>query len=493
MTNADTDPTYPSRLSWEDLYSAKFAFIRPFRIHLADNQVFFGEHVIRLSPKKRLIAFGTWQGKSVVAKLFFNPKHAKRHAEKDVAGTQALQQKQIATPQLFFQGVCEDGQIHVLLYERIHHAITPEQLWINKKSIEHALPLLNTLVSELAIQHASGLMQRDLHLNNYLITERTIYTLDGAEIEFLPHELPKKTSLSNLALFFSQLGLEIEGHIDILFQHYANTRGWLLNKDDLAELKQLITDWNKQRWKRLERKILTESSDFFCLRNFRSLGMIDRSYITPEFINFINDPDKVFDLPTTQILNSGRTTVVAKIVLGHRELVVKRFNLTNWRQRIRLCLRMTPAFLSWRIGQKLHLFGIPIAKPVAFLEKKQFGINTKSYYISEYIQGEQADKFFIRTNDYEDETNSIIKGIHQLLKNMAKLKITCSDLKARNIILDVHKRPKLVNVETAIEHKLKTNLDKAWHKQVTSLIETVHNESIAYSLLQKECNLNLLD
>ncbi|MHB1222231.1 MAG: hypothetical protein ACYC0J_09575, partial [Gammaproteobacteria bacterium] len=56
-------------VGWRELSSAKFSFDSPFRLGLMGNQIFIAERVVRILPKKRIVAFGTWEGKHVVAKL----------------------------------------------------------------------------------------------------------------------------------------------------------------------------------------------------------------------------------------------------------------------------------------------------------------------------------------------------------------------------------------------------------------------------------------
>jgi hypothetical protein len=58
---------------------------------LADGSVFFVENEIRFLPNSRLVVFGTWQGKACVAKIFFHPKYAKRHFEREAAGIKMLE------------------------------------------------------------------------------------------------------------------------------------------------------------------------------------------------------------------------------------------------------------------------------------------------------------------------------------------------------------------------------------------------------------------
>ena len=124
VTTHGTNDTHGlDTLTWDDLHAAKFAFNKPFCLCLSDNQIFFSEQVVRVIPKKRMVAFGTWHDKPVVAKLFFDPKQAKRHMEKDIAGIKSLQKNKIPTPELLYEGYADNKHIYVLIFERIMDVI----------------------------------------------------------------------------------------------------------------------------------------------------------------------------------------------------------------------------------------------------------------------------------------------------------------------------------------------------------------------------------
>lgn len=476
MTINDKLSQGPKTLTWQELQAMNFAFDSPFQLRLTEGQLFSAEKIVRLVPKKRLVAFGTWQGKAVVAKLFFDAHHAKRHREKDQAGVTLLQENKIPTPALYYQGKSEDKRIHVLIFERIIEAENLESVWRDKKSADDVLPLLQSVIIELATQHVLGVRQQDLHLKNFLLTEKTIYTLDGGQVELFPYILPKKPSMNSLALFLSQLGVGVESTQEKLFRHYCKARGWRIKQDDVMEIVMLIKKWNEQRWERFEKKIFRNCSDFARLHNLRTLGMYDRSYALPEFIAFLAHPESAFQHESMTMLKAGRSATVIKVKLDQHEFVVKRYNMKNLWHRMRRCLRPTRAWSSWRLAQKLNLFGIPVAKPAAFIEKRYVGLRGISYYITEYVPGEHAGKYFLQHNGAEEKTTSMVKHIAALLKSIAKLEITHGDLKATNILITPQDKPIFIDLDGTAEHASLSSLHNAWKKEIKRFLENFHDQ-----------------
>ncbi|TAK74826.1 MAG: hypothetical protein EPO11_06350, partial [Gammaproteobacteria bacterium] len=459
-------------------HDADFTFDQPFHLSLAEDQRLFAENIVRIIPGKRLVAFGVWQDKSVVAKLFFDPKHAKRHVEKELAGLKALRDNKIPTPALYYNGWSEDKRVYVLLFERIFESKSLDEIWQEKESTESLLPLMQAIIKELATQHVLGVMQHDLHLKNFLITRKRIYTLDAAQIELFPSILSKKQSMENLALFLSQLGVGVEEHQKILFQYYAKVRGWLLKKEDIVEIFLLIKKWNDERWRQFEKKIFRSSSRFERIRDLSTFGMYDRRYAYPELMEFLDWPEAVFDHPTAVTIKAGRSATVIKVVLDQRELVIKRYNIKNLWHRLRRCLQTTRAFNSWRLAQKLCLFGVNTAKPVAFIEKRYAGFRGQSYYVTEYVAGEQANEYFQQRQAQEEKITDLVKQITTLLKNLSKLDITHGDLKITNILVDNDQHPVLIDLDGAVEHASLSSLRSAWRKEIKRLMKNFRDQPL---------------
>lgn len=471
-THTVTIPSNEQNLwNWEDLQSTKFSFDAPFRLQLVDDQTFTAEEVIRVLPKRRIVAFGTWQDKPVVAKLFFDPKHAKRHMEREVAGVKSLRENKIPAPSLYHKTVSEDGRVYVLLFERILNATGLAEAWRNRKSIKEVMPLLRGTVVEIATQHVLGVMQHDLHLNNFLITKKTIYTLDGGQIETFPPLLSKKQSMYHLALFLAQLGVGVEECQEKLFVHYAKSRGWLLKKKDFASIFFYIKQWNAKRWERFQRKLFRTCTAFMAFNDWRTIGVYDRRYAFPEFTDFLIDPEIAFTHPSARILKAGNSSTVAKIKLDHRDFVVKRYNIKSPWHRLRRCFRPSRAAKSWRLAHKLKLFGVATANPVAFIEKRFFGFRSTSYYVSEYVSSTHVGQYVQQQLGNTDKIDDMVTRVATLFKNLAKLDLTHGDLKMTNILIDQREQPVLIDLDGAKEINDSFILRVAWRKEVNRFLK----------------------
>lgn len=471
MTIPSDAVSAPSALTWKDLRAIKYAYNEPFCYALSDGDVFYADEVARLVPGRRLVAFGTWQGKSVVCKMFFDLRHAKRHMEKDRAGIKTLEENKIPAPILLHEDTSKDQRVYVLMYDRIFGAHSLEEIWQGRENIEAVMPQMKAVIIELATQHVLGVQQHDLHLKNFLLTDKIIYTLDGAQIQLYPCLLPKKQSMNSLALFLSQLGVGVEKYQELLFRHYAKARGWLLKREDVVEMFLMIKRWNQERWQRFEKKIFRSSSDFAKINDWSTFGIYNRYYSSEEFSQFLANPESAFAHPTAVMLKNGRSSTVIQVVLGGSTLVVKRYNLKNFWHRLRRCLRPTRAYSCWRLSQKMNLFGVQTAQPAAFIEKRWMGLRGKSYFVTEYIAGSHAGDYFTQHENDDLAVVQMVKRIAKLLRNLARLEITHGDLKITNILINQNKRPVLIDLDGASEHVSITGLRSSWKREIRRFMQ----------------------
>lgn len=455
--NADTN-----LLNWEELHQSKYAFDTKFQLQLADGEVVCADQIIRVIPKRRLVGFGTWREQPVFVKFFIDSKRANAHMEKDVEGVKILTNAKVPTPALLYQGITRDKKIHVLIYERIFDAKNLEEMWQARNSIEAIFPLLQAAVVELATQHVLGVMQNDLYFKNFLITDKTIYTIDGAEIELFPQRLPKKTSMHNLAKFLSQLGVGTEEYKEKLFRHYAEARAWILKDEDFVDMALMIKNRDEYRRSRYEKKIFRDCTDFSRIKKWHTFAMFERGAAAPEFMRFLYNPELAFNHPSTSMLKDGGSSTVVRVMFDNRDLVVKRYNMKSFWHLLRRCFRPTRAATSWRISQKLSLFGVATAKPIAFIDKRFFKLRGKSYLVMDYIEGQHAGDYFAK----HPENITLIKSIATILKNLAKLDVTHGDLKYTNLLIDKNEQAVLIDFDGAEEHVNQSSLRSAWSKEI---------------------------
>src|SRR5579862_3730386 len=297
------DNTVIPELTWKALVRANSLMLGPFQLLLSDeSERLYCNEVVRLIPRKRLVAYGTWRDKDVVAKLFYGRGKAKRHLERDVSGIDALMQSNVPTPTILYQGSAFNNRVQVVIFERIFQATSLETLWQNQKNSDSFVDLMKKVILELATQHVLGILQRDLHLKNFLVTENRIYTLDGGAIEKFPDVLDKKQSVDNLSLFFAQLGAGTTDLQRELFQIYVKARGWIVKSADFDFIKTSVVTKNKERWMRYKKKIMRTCTQFVKKKQFNQTAMVDRAYPSDAFLTLLQDPEKFFALPEVSIL-----------------------------------------------------------------------------------------------------------------------------------------------------------------------------------------------
>lgn len=458
-------------LTWNHLHQANRTTLKPFQITLKNNdEILSCNEIIRVMPGKRVVAFGTLGDKEVVAKLFYKKGHAERHAKREFKGVDALQKNGVITPKLYYHGSSINKKIHVLVFEKINKVKSIEDIWQGRKSIKSILPILRLLVIELATHHVLGILQHDLHLKNFLLQKKKIYTIDGGDIEVFDKPLSTKLSLTNLGLFLSQFGVGSDELQKMLYKTYAESRGWQIKPREVQALHAAIRKWSKKRWEQNSEKVMRTCSSFVRRQSLRQLTVYDRNEESAELFSYLKNPEAIFSSPETEILKAGGKSTVVKFKMNGREFVAKRYNVKGVLHWLRRCLRSTRAAKSWYFGQQFRLFGIRTPKPIAFIEKRFFGLRGTSYLLMEYVPAEHAGEYFSSAQHDAASHLAVAQKITDLIKNLADIRITHGDLKMTNILI-ANQNPVLIDLDGVESHYTSHSLHQAFQKEVKRFME----------------------
>lgn len=439
-------------------------------------------------PGKRLIAFGRLGDQEVVAKLFYEQKYRKRQCRREVAGVKALFEANIPTAKLLYQGTTSQGRVEILLFEKIPNATGIATLWAKKKSIEQYKPIIRALTVELATQHVLGILQRDLNLNNFLVNDEGIYSIDTAAIEkFEDYPLDKKLSLDYLGLFFVQLGVGTEELQSELLAIYAKARGWIVRKSDLKIIQEAMNQAIRTRIMRFRKKLRRSSTAFKRMNHFNKTVMFDREYLSDALMTILKNPEIIFQQQNKIALKAGRSASVAKFTLDNRTLVVKRYNIKNKKHWARRCLRRSRAAHCWQLAQQLRMVGISTARPVAYIENRIFGFRGKSYFIAEYVDGLHAGEYFANFQPDDKRYTLIAERILKLLKNLSEIRITHGDLKMTNILIEKD-RPVLIDLDGMREHKTQFRFKHLFKKEIQRFMKNWEDQPAVHALFDNLMN-----
>ncbi len=406
--------------------------------------------LVRSVPGKRLVCAGAWRGEDVFVKIFLPMQGARRRWQREERAIQTLLSKGILTPPLLYSDYLQDSGVYVLVSRTIAGARDALQVWRDADDDVKRLALLRQLVYAIAQHHHAGLVQRDLHLRNFLVQDSRIYTIDASRIRISGSPVAKHGSIENLGLLLAQLYPEFDRFVTDVYPDYAQMRGWDVKDTDLVTLKPTIERSRIIRTRKYLRRIRKERV-FPSYRNNKQFVRYDKSYDSEELKAILRDPDAV--LESGVYLKRGNTSTVGIATIGSRRFVIKRYNIKSLRHGLSRALRKTRASLSWRNALILRFHGIDTAPPVAVIEQRVGPVRRTSYFVSEYIDGSNAKDFFLSQAVSPEKKSMTASKISILLDNLASLRIRHGDLKATNFII-CGDRPYLMDLDGMRQYKL---------------------------------------
>jgi tRNA A-37 threonylcarbamoyl transferase component Bud32 len=397
--------------------------------------------------------------------LYYQPLQIQRHLKREADGSNALINAGIATAQLLYVGKARNAGIGVLVLEYIHPVSHLEEVWNALENLKEKRQLLCRLMVVVAKMHEAGLRQRDLHLNNFLLRDHMIYSVDGARVEKdrLGRPLDISDSLDNLALLFSQFSLQDTVLVRDVLPDYARVRGWKCDANVSDQLGLKIERFRSRRIRKYLKKIFRESTAIIVRKSFGSYILCKRAYHTSTIETLLDNPDWFLDRQKHLLLKRGNTSTVARIRIGDHDLVVKRYNMKDMVHRLRRCFRKTRAANSWRNAHLLLLLGISTPEPIAVLEKRFGPFRGTAYFISQYVDGPHAAHFFDGGDLYEKR--AVAQNIAEILKKLKLARITHGDMKATNLIVH-QEQPVLTDLDAMHLHTTHRRFAHAYRKDI---------------------------
>lgn len=416
------------------------------------------EQPLRNLPGKRLVCRGTWNERSVLVKLFLHHKRAQRHWLREKDGVELLTANNLTTPGLLFAGALNDST-PVLIFDYLPMATTALEQWQQCLDDHQRITLLKELISTIAAQHQCGLWQKDIHLGNFLISAKKIYTIDGDGIRNAAHlskATARKKQRANLALFLAQLPPQHDHLLPQILEHYrtqsCQTAGD--NSNSTAEQESILHHElpNARRRRRHDyvSKAYRNCGEFVRQNSFKRLCIYRRD-IDPQLLNALGDnPDALFTGAT--LLKEGNSATVASITLNGHNWVIKRYNIKNFIHGLKRCWRPTRAWVSWGNAHRLTISGINTPQAVAMIEKRWGPLRLGGYYICAQIAAPAADQYLL---DPHQETiadkDRVKERFVTLFQILYQLRTTHGDCKASNFLIH-HGRIYVIDLDAMQEY-----------------------------------------
>lgn len=392
--------------------------------------------MFRVLPMKRVVCLARWQGKLVVAKLFFARGRWEQHVAREEQGITALMTAGVKTANLLAKGETADKTCGLLLLEYLDKS---ESLGMRCEHlrIEDQQLLLARVISLIAKSHALGFLQKDIHLNNFLLQNEKLYVLDAGELEQHEGGVDSVNSMRNIALFLAQFPVSNDALVPYLYEHYRQQRPSVDWSTDIAVFCALLRKKRAQRLKTVLKKLYRETSANAFKRDWNHYIVYERSLESDSLQAFLKDPDYFIEQGT--IIKDGRSATVALIEIANTAYVLKRYNIKNFWHRIRRQFRPSRAWVCWRNAHILEMLGIATAKPLLMMEWRFGSLRREAYFLCEYVPGEDALHFLKNEPSDSPALARALEQFKALFSTMRDYAIVHGDMKATNFHVNERK------------------------------------------------------
>jgi tRNA A-37 threonylcarbamoyl transferase component Bud32 len=397
-----------------------------------------------------MVCRGRWQGEEVFCKLYLG---SNRDWHAELRGLHALQASGIAAPRVLFSGTADQGAIHVILLEPVRPAVSFASAWEQAGDTAARAVLLARAARTIAAHHNAGLWQADIHLDNFMLADDRLVTLDGGGIHLSGKaELPGKQSLDNLALFLAQFYPRFDALQEVALDAYRDARRGGAVQLTADSLRRRVRHCRQRRLRHFLKKVFRNCSAFACERGWRHFRVYDRSMASVKMLEFLADPDASLQHPEMHYLKQGNTCTLWLVPVDARLLVVKRYNIKGPVHRAGRAWRRTRAAVSWENAHRLDMYGIPTARPVALLEQRFGPLRGRAWYISEYLGDEDITRLCDGLAVQDDPGVRVTaQQVVTLLAWLAECRISHGDMKGTNIILS-QQGPAIIDLDAMREH-----------------------------------------
>ncbi|WP_440063248.1 lipopolysaccharide kinase InaA family protein [Pseudomonas syringae] len=439
--------------------------------------------LLRVLPGQRYVGAGVWRGRMVLAKLLVGDKAA-RHFQRELAGVRLLAEQGLTTPLLLADGL-QDGEGGWLLFEFLEQAPSLGDAWT---AVKHLPPLadeqqavLGEALSAIARQHAKGLWQEDLHLDNLLRHKGQLYLIDGAGIraEQAGTPLSRQKVLENLGVFFAQLPRSFEPFTEELLVHYL-----LSNAEHGLPMEALQKQIDKVRSWRLKdfmSKTVRDCS-LFSVEDSASVFRAIRREEEPAMLPVLSQADALLD--KGHLYKTGGAASVGRVEINGRPLVIKRYNIKNFSHWLKRFWRPSRAWHSWREGNRLMFLGIATPKPLAVQEKRFLGLRSKAWLVTEFIDGPDIIERFAPYVENGDAPEVELLALDRLFAQLIQARISHGDFKGHNLFWHVD-RWAMIDLDAMQQHNSQSSFAAAYARDRARFMRNWPTQSALHQLLEQ--------
>ncbi|WP_207905885.1 lipopolysaccharide kinase InaA family protein [Aestuariirhabdus litorea] len=451
-------PTMPATLhTLDSLRLATHDLAPPFSIQLDEGAPWHCSAVLRMLPGRRVVLrLKRASEPPVVAKLFYRRKDYQREYD----GHQQLQQQAIDTPAMVHHYQNPEAEQALVLYS-FCAGQSLLQCWQQADQADQRLAILGRAVEACAHLHRAGLVQADIHLDNFLATDDHLQVIDCAGISAHPTPLDADRARDNLALLLAQLPATVEDWIAPLWQGYRRVvadPGF-----DSSALAEAVQRMRTRRWQHYRKKLYRDCSEFHCQARFNRWQVARRDALGPALEQLLVNPDPLIECG--QLLKQGNTATVSRVEIEGHRWVVKRYNLKGAGHALSRGLRPSRAWHYWSNAYRLRFEGIATPTPLALVEERFGPLRRRAFLVMESVEGTDLHTALSQPARSPCPPERLKQQVVDLFDTLYRTRLSHGDLKASNLLVTAE-GIQLIDLDSLRMHRRPGPLKSALRKDL---------------------------
>jgi tRNA A-37 threonylcarbamoyl transferase component Bud32 len=291
--------------------------------------------------------------------------------------------------------------------------------------------------------HDRGFYLRDLHAGNILV-RLSAAGVEAYLVDLQGHSKGRSLSLrerwKDLARFHG--GSTEASHSDGLrFLRCYLSQPTLLDCSLRPVIRELESRGLRHRhmvWQKRQKRCVRDNRDFVRVKTAAFFGFARREYWNEDFVRLVGKPERVLELPGTGVVKDSKTTTVGLNRDLPQNFYIKRYNYQGLAYAAKDLFRYSRARRTWIAANSLHMRGIPVALPLAYLERRRRGILLESYILTKAKSGEALRDIFRRydKSGYRfQEKRMLLETLARMIRKLHRNGVVHRDLKASNLIV----------------------------------------------------------
>jgi tRNA A-37 threonylcarbamoyl transferase component Bud32 len=191
------------------------------------------------------------------------------------------------------------------------------------------------------------------------------------------------------------------------------------------------------------------------------------------------DGDQLWE-PRGTVLKPGSRSTVTEIGIGKERYVLKQYKKMVLRRRLRYAVSRTRSEQSWEQGQLLARLGFSVARPLAILVERKWGIPARSKLLMEVATGDSLATLLAAEGPAARERlKAVAPRLREVFARMARLRLIHGDLTASNVIIGEDNKPTFIDLDGSFCVRSEVLYERLREKDVHGLTKNWKEDPVA--------------